>query len=66
MVQGREFSESHSPTASHDSIRILVALAAALNMTLYGIDIENAFQNKPKEDSEDQPPMYVNMPPLYM
>ena len=45
---------------------MMIALAAAFNMTLYRINVDNAFQCTPKLDNASNPPIYPSMPPLYM
>ena len=65
MIKGKDYKESHAPTGSHTSIRIMCALAAALNLDLYGLNVDNAFQCTPKEDTPDNRPLYITMPPLY-
>ena len=66
MEQGVDFKESHSPTGSHSSLRMMVALSAALCMRLSAFNVDNAFQCALKEDTKDSPPLYLTMPPLYI
>ena len=44
----------------------MLALAAAFWMAIYALDVGNAFQCTPKEDTDNNPPLLLNMPPLYM
>ena len=66
MVQGKDFDESHANTAAWESIRMLLALSSVLHFRVFGIDIGNAFQSTPREDSRETPPIYMKCPPLYI
>ena len=66
MEQGVDFKESHSPTGSHSSLHMMVALSAALRMGLLAFNVDNTFQCALKEDTKDSPPLYLTMPPLYI
>ena len=66
MVQGKDFYESHANTAAWESIRVLLALSSVLHFRVFGIDIGNAFQSTPREDSHETPPIYMKCPPLYI
>ena len=35
-------------------------------MNIYVLDVENAFQFTSIEDTDKNPPLFLNMPPLYM
>ena len=66
MTKGKDFNESHSPVGLYSSVRIMLALAVAFNLTLYGIDVDNLFQCTTNIDDDKNPPLYVTMPLLYM
>ena len=66
MEQGVDYKDSHSPTGSHLSLRMMVALSAALRMKISALDVDNAFQCALKEDTKYSPPLYLTMPPLYL
>eukprot|EP00957_Ditylum_brightwellii_P178210 13573914-Ditylum_brightwellii.AAC.1 len=38
QIQGIDFNVSYSPTSAFDNIRMIVAIAAAENMIIYGLD----------------------------
>ena len=64
--KGVDFDESYSPTGQYVSICICIALAAALDLRIYALDVDNAFQCTPKVDNHDDPPTFITMPPLYL
>ena len=66
MEQGVDYKESHSPTGSHSSLQMMVALSAALHMKMSALYVDNVFQCWLKEDKKDSPPLYITMPPLYL
>ena len=66
MVQGKDFDESHANTAAWESIRMLLALSSILGFTVFGLDISNAFQSTPHEDSSTTPAIYMKCPPFYI
>ena len=66
MEQGVDYKELHSPTGSHSSLKMMVALSVALRMKLSALNVDNAFQCALKEDTKDSPPLYLNMLPLYI
>ena len=66
MIQGKDFDESHANTAAWESIRMLLALSSVLNFRVFGLDIGNAFQSTPREDSRETPPIYMKCQPLYL
>ena len=66
MVQGKDFDESHANTAAWESIRMLLALSSILGFRVFGLDISNAFQSTPREDSTTTPPIYMKCPPFYI
>lgn len=47
---GRDFFDTHSPVARMKSIRLLLSIAAALNLEIHQIDFETAFLNAPVEE----------------
>ena len=59
-IQGIDFEESYSPVAQTSNIRICICLDAALNLTLYGIDIVNAFQTNIMLENEQT--TYLSLP----
>lgn len=66
MVQGKDFDESHANTAAWESIRMLLALSSILGFRVFGLDISNAFQSTPREDTKSTPPIYMKCPPFYV
>lgn len=66
MEQGVDCKESHSPTGSHSSLRMMIALSAALCMKISDLDVDNTFQYALKEDTKYSPSLYLTMPPLYL
>ena len=66
IVQGKDFGESHVNTAAWESIRMLLALSSILGFTVFGLDISNAFQSTPREDSKRTPPIYMKNHPFYI
>ena len=66
MIKGGDFLESHSPVGSYSSLRMMLALAAAFNLRLYRLDVENTFQCTPRHYDSANPPVFITMPPLYM
>ena len=65
QIQGIHFEHSHSPTPAAWVILVCIAIAAAHGLTIYTIDIDNAFQNTPRY-SDQHKPIYVTLPPLYL
>jgi transposase InsO family protein len=45
QIAGVDYDETYSPVIMADSLRMLFAIAAALNMEIAQIDVENAFLN---------------------
>ena len=66
MKKGIDYDESHASTASHQSIRMILAVAAKLNFRLFLADIGNAFQSTPRQDTAATPPIYMKTSPLYL
>jgi len=60
------FNESHSPTPAIWTILTCTCVAAALSLTAYTIDIDNAFQNTPRYPAKDMQPIFITCPPLYL
>ena len=63
MRQGIDYKYSFSPTASTDSIRIVIAVSSSIMNTLYVLDIKNAFQTTLVEAAER---IFLSCPPLYL
>ena len=63
MIQGLHFDFSASPTVSYPALRTLIAIAAALGLTLASTDVTNCFQNTmiPAEKR-----IWISLPPRYM
>ncbi len=59
-----DYTDSYSPVASIDSIRLLLNLAASTGLLLSILDISNAFQNSIIFDASDR--VYLSLPPLYL
>jgi hypothetical protein len=59
-----DFTNSYSPVASIDSIRLLMNLAAASGLLISILDISNAFQNSIIFDASER--VYLSLPPLYL
>ena len=66
QIKGLHFDESHSPVPSTWTILTTICVAAALKLTGYIIDIDNAFQNTPRYPTKDTKPLYITFPPLYL
>ena len=64
--KGIDYDESYSPTGQYVSIRICIALATALDLRIYALYVDNAFQCTPKVDNQEDPPTFITMPPLYL
>ena len=61
-----DYDESYSPIGQYVSIRICIALATALDLRIYALDVDNTFQCMPKVDNQADPPTFITMPPLYL
>jgi hypothetical protein len=59
-----DFTDSYSPVASIDSIRLLLNLAASQGLLVSILDISNAFQNSIIFDPSER--VYMSLPPLYL
>jgi hypothetical protein len=60
--KGIDFDNSYSPVAENTTIRVMIAVCAALQYTFGILDVKNAFQTTITK-AKDR--IYVNMPPLY-
>ena len=64
MLEGIDFTVSYAPVANIQSIRVIIAIAAAEGMTIHILDISNAFQSTviayPKERH------YISLPAQYL
>ena len=54
---GIDFSDTFAPVARHDTIRLLVALAAKMGWKIYHLDVKSAFLNGFLEEN-----IYVEQP----
>jgi hypothetical protein len=59
-----DFTDSYSPVASIESIRVLLNLAASNGLLVSILDISNAFQNSIIFDDSEH--VYMSLPPLYL
>jgi hypothetical protein len=59
-----DFTDSYSPVASIDSLRLLLTLAASEGLIISIMDISNAFQNSIIFDATER--VYISLPPLYL
>ena len=51
QVYGENYTETVSPTVSHSTIRVLLALAAKNSKKVHQIDVKTAFLNSPIKDN---------------
>jgi hypothetical protein len=58
--QGVDFTEIFSPVIRYSSVRLLLALANANDLTIYGLDVANAFAQAPTDHE-----LYVREPTGY-
>ena len=58
QVYGENYTETFSPTVSHSTIRVLLALAAKNSMKIHQIEVKTAFLNSPIKDN-----IYLEQPP---
>jgi hypothetical protein len=58
------FTDSYSPVASIDSIRLLLNIAASTGLIVSIMDTSNAFQNSVIFDASER--VYLSLPPLYL
>ena len=63
MKEGIDYIYSYSPTASIDTIRIVIAISSSIGNILFILDIKNAFQTTLIPSSEQ---VYVSCPPFYL
>lgn len=66
QIKGLHYDESHSPVPCTWTILTTICVAAALSLTGYIIDIDNAFQNTPRYPTNDTRPLFITCPPLYL
>ena len=66
MKKGLDYDQSHASPATHQSLRMLIAVSAKLRFRICTLDISNAFQSTPRYDSKRTPPIYMRVPPLYI
>ncbi len=59
-----DFTDSYSPVASIESIRVLLNIAASSGLLVNILDISNAFQNSIIFDVTER--VYMSLPPLYL
>ena len=45
---------------------MLIAITSILRFRRFSLDISNAFQSTPREDSKSTPPIYMKTPPFYI
>ena len=64
MKEYIDFTDSYSPVAGIDSIRILLNLSAASGLTVRVLDISNAFQNAIIFDATER--VHISLPPFYL
>jgi len=63
MIKGLDYKESYAAIAVIDSCRIVIAIASRYGLTIYVIDIKNAFQTTLLHPSER---IYLHLPPYYL
>ena len=54
---GVDYGETFAPVARHDTIRLIIALAAQLGWKIFHLDVKSAFLNGELEEE-----IYVNQP----
>jgi len=59
-VEGLHFNEIFSPTVSLESVRTMLSVAAAQNMDVYQLDVQQAFLNA---EVPPGPPIFIYYPP---
>ena len=64
LVQGIDFDASFAPTSFFVNIQFVLAIAAAETMSVFSLDVCNAFQT----DIESNPPerVHISIPPFYV
>ena len=62
QVAGRDVNETYAPTAQQATLRVLLALAAEMNLDLHQFDVATAFLNGELEEDEE---IYVRMPAAF-
>eukprot|EP00957_Ditylum_brightwellii_P192449 14651818-Ditylum_brightwellii.AAC.1 len=63
-IQDIDFDVSYSPTSAFDNIRMIIAIAAAESMIIYGLDMSNAFQTNIEEKPYER--VYDSIPLFYL
>ena len=63
MIKGLDYKESYAAIAVIDSCRIVIAIASRYGLTIYIIDIKNAFQTTLLNPNER---IYLHLPPYYL
>jgi hypothetical protein len=58
QVEGVNYTETFAPITKFSTIRILLALAAQLDMEIHQMDVKSAFLNGELEEE-----IYLEMPP---
>ena len=64
MIVGIDFDLSYAPVIEGDALLLMIAMAAARKLTLYFLDISNAFQTNVIHDPNKR--HYLRIPSLYM
>ena len=64
MVVGIDFDLSYAPVIEGDALLLMIAMAASRNLTLYFLDISNAFQTNVIHDPNKR--HYLHLPSMYM
>ena len=59
QVKGVDYEETFAPFCRYESVRILLSLAAALNLEMIQFDVETAFLNSEMDMDE---PVYMEQP----
>jgi len=63
MIKGLDYKESYAAIAVIDSCRIVIAIASRYGLTIYVIDIKNAFQTTLLHPNDR---IYLHLPPYYL
>jgi len=59
QIEGLDYEETFAPVCRYESVRILLSLAAALNLEMIQFDVETAFLNS---DMDMDEPVYMEQP----
>ena len=65
QIPGQDFDQTHAPVASPTSLRIFLALSAALNLRITASDVSNVFQST-NRFNKNRKPLYLTCPPYYL